>query len=192
MDDCTRIHELMVTTHLFCDIAWLVCTSSITYDSYLYRIQYGWQPSARGYNWATLFLGDINTGNLALQVEGVSNETVKYDREFCGTSTQEWLLWQGLEAIVQVNYRPVLSSERVLQNNKHATVWRKFQRERKIGHSPRWVPDTKTDWLTDCRSQINFNFNSVRLTFPLQLRQCDNFNVNFIITYSNIYSETHA
>jgi hypothetical protein len=40
-------------------------------------------------------------GNLALQVGGVSNETVKYGREFCGTSTQEWLLWQGPEAIVQ-------------------------------------------------------------------------------------------
>jgi hypothetical protein len=22
----------------------------------------------------------------------------------------------------------------------------------------RWAPDTKTDWPTDCRSQINFNF----------------------------------
>jgi hypothetical protein len=26
-------------------------------------------------------------GNLALQVGGVSDETVKYGREFCGTST---------------------------------------------------------------------------------------------------------
>jgi hypothetical protein len=33
-----------------------------------------------------------------------------------------------------VNYRPVLSSEKALQNNKHATVWRKFQGERNIGH----------------------------------------------------------
>jgi hypothetical protein len=38
------------------------------------------------------------------------------------------------EAIVQVNYRPVLSSERAVQNNKAATVQRKFQGERKIGH----------------------------------------------------------
>jgi hypothetical protein len=66
--------------------------------------------------------GGYKYGNLALQVGGVSAETVKYDREFCGTSTQELLLWQGPEAIVQVNYRPVLSSERVLQNNKSATV----------------------------------------------------------------------
>jgi hypothetical protein len=40
-------------------------------------------------------------GNLALQVGGVSDETVKYGREFCGTSAQEWLLWHGSEAIKQ-------------------------------------------------------------------------------------------
>jgi hypothetical protein len=31
----------------------------------------------------------IQYGNLALQVGGVSNEIVKYGREFCGTSIQE-------------------------------------------------------------------------------------------------------
>jgi hypothetical protein len=40
-------------------------------------------------------------GDLALQVRGVSDETVKYDREFCRTSTKERLLWQGPGAIVQ-------------------------------------------------------------------------------------------
>jgi hypothetical protein len=40
-------------------------------------------------------------GNLALQVGGVSDETVKYGREFCWISTQESLFWQGPEAIVQ-------------------------------------------------------------------------------------------
>jgi hypothetical protein len=33
--------------------------------------------------------GDINKGIWPYQVGGVSDETVKYDREFCGTSTQE-------------------------------------------------------------------------------------------------------
>jgi hypothetical protein len=33
--------------------------------------------------------GRYKYGNLALQVGGVSDETVKYGREFCGTSTQE-------------------------------------------------------------------------------------------------------
>jgi hypothetical protein len=35
-----------------------------------------------------MFLG-YKYGNLALQVGGVSDETVKYGREFCGSSTQE-------------------------------------------------------------------------------------------------------
>jgi hypothetical protein len=45
--------------------------------------------------------GGYKYGNLALQVGGVSDETVKYGREFCGTSAQMRLLWQGPEAIVQ-------------------------------------------------------------------------------------------
>jgi hypothetical protein len=36
------------------------------------------------YNLANLFLGDINTGDLALQVGGVSNETVKYGLSSAG------------------------------------------------------------------------------------------------------------
>jgi hypothetical protein len=50
-----------------------------------------------------------------------------------------------------VNYRPVLSSERALQNNKAATVWRKFQGERKIGHGSQmgaWHQDRLADWLS--------------------------------------------
>jgi hypothetical protein len=46
------------------------------------------EPSARGYNWATLFLGDINTETWTSRL-GVSDERVKYGHEFCGTSTQE-------------------------------------------------------------------------------------------------------
>jgi hypothetical protein len=33
--------------------------------------------------------GGYKYGDLALQVGGVSNETVKYGREFCGTSAEE-------------------------------------------------------------------------------------------------------
>jgi hypothetical protein len=48
------------------------------------------EPSARGYNWATLPCSwGYKYRDLALQVGGVSNETVKYGREFGGTSTQE-------------------------------------------------------------------------------------------------------
>jgi hypothetical protein len=57
--------------------------------------------------------GGCKYEDLALQVGGVSNETVKHGLEFCGTSIREWLLWHCPEAIVQVNYRPILSSERM-------------------------------------------------------------------------------
>jgi hypothetical protein len=59
---------------------------------------------------------------------------VKYGHEFCGTSTQEWLLWKGPEAIVQVNYRAILSSERVPHYNKTAIV-------REINEIWSWDPD---------------------------------------------------
>jgi hypothetical protein len=58
----------------------------------------------------------------ALQIGGVSDETVKYGREFWGTLTQECLLWQGSEAIVQVNYRPAFSPERSHRIKKAAIV----------------------------------------------------------------------
>jgi hypothetical protein len=45
--------------------------------------------------------GGYKCGDLALQIGGVTDETVKYGREFCGTSAQEWLLWQGPETILQ-------------------------------------------------------------------------------------------
>jgi hypothetical protein len=34
-----------------------------------------------------------------------------------------------------------------------------FKEKEKSVTGPRWAPDTKTDWPTYCRSQINFNFN---------------------------------
>jgi hypothetical protein len=66
--------------------------------------------------------GGYKYGNLTLQVGGVSNETVKYGREFCGTSTPRVAALARPRNNSTVNYRPVLSSERALQNNKHAAV----------------------------------------------------------------------
>jgi hypothetical protein len=80
-------------------------------------------------------------GDLALQVGGDSIiRTIKYGLESRGTD------WRGPAATV--NYRPVLSSERALQDNKPTTVERKFQGEKLVA-GPRWVPDTQTDWPTD-------------------------------------------
>jgi hypothetical protein len=68
--------------------------------------------------------GEYKYGDLPLKVLGDSNKTIKYS-EFCGTSTQESVLWQGPEAILQVNYRPVLSSERMPHIKKPAIVRQK-------------------------------------------------------------------
>jgi hypothetical protein len=58
-----------------------------------------------------------------------------------------------------VNYRPVLSSERALQNNNTQISEGNFKEKEKLVKGPRWAPGTKADCPTDCRSQINFNFN---------------------------------
>jgi hypothetical protein len=56
------------------------------------------EPSAQGYYWTDLFLedinkamflGDINMATWPSRLWGVSNETVKYGREFCETQTRE-------------------------------------------------------------------------------------------------------
>jgi hypothetical protein len=61
-------------------------------------------------------------GNLALVVGGVSDETVKYDREFCGTFDPRVTALARPRSNCTAYYRPVLSSERAPQNNKPATV----------------------------------------------------------------------
>jgi hypothetical protein len=55
------------------------------------------------------------------------------------------------EPAASVNYRPVISSERALQNNKPATVYKKFQGERTIGRGYQmgaWHQDGLADWLS--------------------------------------------
>jgi hypothetical protein len=65
--------------------------------------------------------GGYKYGDLALQVEGVSGiGIIKYGLESGGTHTPAGLRCRG--PAETVNYRPVLSSERALQNNKPATV----------------------------------------------------------------------
>jgi hypothetical protein len=63
--------------------------------------------------------GGYKYGNLALQVGGFSRiGKIVYGLEFRGTQTRAGLRWRG--PVVTVNYRPILSSERALQNNKPA------------------------------------------------------------------------
>jgi hypothetical protein len=59
-------------------------------------------------------------GDLILQNRGVSNiGIIEYGIEFRGTQTRGGLHWRG--PVATLNYRPVLSSEKGLQN-KLATV----------------------------------------------------------------------
>jgi hypothetical protein len=89
--------------------------------------------------------GGYKYGDLALQIGGVSKiGTIKYGLESRGTQTRAGLRWRGPAATV--NYRPVFSPERALQNNKPL-----LSKENLVS-GPRWVPDTNTDWPTDCRS----------------------------------------
>jgi hypothetical protein len=65
--------------------------------------------------------GGYKYGDLTLQVGGVSrNGTIIYGLESRGTQTRAELRRRGPAATV--NYRPVLLSERALQNNKSPTV----------------------------------------------------------------------
>jgi hypothetical protein len=101
--------------------------------------------------------GGYKYGDLALQVWEVSKiGAIKYGLESRGTQIREALRWRGPAATV--NYRPVLSSERALQITNHNCL-KTISRRKKLVADPRWVPDTKMDWPTDCRSQFKFDFD---------------------------------
>jgi hypothetical protein len=89
---------------------------------------------------------DINT-ELALQVGGVSRiGTIKYGLKSRGSQILAGLRWRGPAATV--NYRPILSSERALQNNKltNPKLFKEnFKEKGKLAAGPSWVPETKTD-----------------------------------------------
>jgi hypothetical protein len=88
--------------------------------------------------------GGYKYGDLALQVGGVSNETVKYGREFCGTSTA----LARPRSNCTVSCRPVLSSGRALQGGKPANLWGGFQGEGKVGRGSR-MGARRLDGLAD-------------------------------------------
>jgi hypothetical protein len=65
-----------------------------------------------GYNWATLFLGDINTGTWPSGWGSLESRTIKCGHEFRRTRTWEWLCWRGPAAVI--NDRLIISSKRML------------------------------------------------------------------------------
>jgi hypothetical protein len=81
--------------------------------------------------------GGYKYGNLALQVGGVSDETVKYGYGICVTQTIELREDPKLQI---ANCRPILSSERAPHRDKAAT----FRQEVISGHKSQGGLDTKT------------------------------------------------
>jgi hypothetical protein len=77
-------------------------------------------------NNSDLLVGNATRILVTLRVVGgdekgsLETETAKYGHESYETGTRKWLRWRGPAAIV--NDRPVLSSERAPQFNKHANV----------------------------------------------------------------------
>jgi hypothetical protein len=65
--------------------------------------------------------GGYKYGDVAFQVGGASDETVKYGLSFAGLRPKSDCSGK-VQKQFTVNYRPVLSSERSLQNKKPATV----------------------------------------------------------------------
>jgi hypothetical protein len=107
-----------------------------------------WCCSARGYNWATLFLGDINTGTWPSRLGESQMRQVKCGLEFCGTLTKEWLLWQGPEAIIQKITDPSSRQRGCYKITNPQLFQENFKEKVKLVAGPRWAPDTKTDWPT--------------------------------------------
>jgi hypothetical protein len=99
----------------------------------------------RGAQCLGVYLGhpwNINTGTSPLGLSRIG--TIKYGLESRGTQTRAGLRWRGPAATV--NYRPVLSSERALQNNKPANCLMKISRKNKDWSrvpdrclTPRWT-----------------------------------------------------
>jgi hypothetical protein len=84
--------------------------------------------------------GGYKYGNLAFQVGGVSDETVKYDHGFYVTRTIEWLQWK-LQTRPLIREGAPQKQDRKFQT---ATFWQEVI----SGHKLQSGLDIKTYWLT--------------------------------------------
>jgi hypothetical protein len=98
-----------------------------------------------GYNWATLFLEDINAGTWP----GILKiEKIKCDHESRWIETRERLRWRG--PATTENYNLLREGAPCQQNHKCLKMI--LKKRKNLFAGPRWVPNTKTDWPTDRRS----------------------------------------
>jgi hypothetical protein len=103
------------------------------------------EPNARGYNWATQFLGEVNTGTGApgwvFPKWGSKIWWVLLDLGLWVTA----LTRTGSSCTCKVQTHPL-----VREGTPHHEICN-FQSERNLVKGSRWEPNAKTDWPTDCR-----------------------------------------
>jgi hypothetical protein len=88
---------------------------------------------------------------MALQVGGVSDETVKYCREFWGTSTQKWLLCQGPEGIYSKITHPTSRQRGRYKITKPQLSETDFKEKEKLvsgSQMDAWHQNRLADWLS--------------------------------------------
>jgi hypothetical protein len=103
-----------------------------------------WEPSARGYRWATLFVGDINTGTRPYRSGSLESETVKCGHVFFGT----WTRRVTLKCASKLQTPPLVREGATQHEDRKCPTAIKI-----------WLwslrPDTRTNWSIDRRSHYN-------------------------------------
>jgi hypothetical protein len=134
-----------------CAVHWTVrLASALCHNFCLYIV-----PNLPRYYYVQIHVFRLQCQMLLLPqtVSTVSNETVRYGLKLDATWTPKWRCWQGPVALVQVNYRPVLSSERAPHTKKPQMSEDNIRGEKEnLVAGPRWRPDTRIYWPTDRRS----------------------------------------
>jgi hypothetical protein len=117
-------------------------------------------PNAYGYNWATLFQVEINTGTWP---SGLRKSQI------LDSKIWSWALREsdpGMTALARPRSNYKLQTHSLVMegtpHKKEPQMSTGNWKEKNLVAGPRWVPDTKTDWPNDRKSSYKFD-----LTFML-------------------------
>jgi hypothetical protein len=107
-----------------------------------------WKPSAWGCNWATLFLGEINTGTWPSMLgESQIWDNNIWSRALLHLDSRKTALGRPSRNCKLQNHPLIREGAPHQQTHNCLTIIK-----RKLVTGPKWVHDTKIDWLTGCRS----------------------------------------
>jgi hypothetical protein len=114
-------------------------------------------PNAKGYNWTTLFLGEINTGAWPSVLASLKNRDNKISsrvpwepdlrKAALAMSRKSWKLQTRILVRGGAPHKQICNCLKIIKGKKLVV-------------GPRWVLDTKTEWPTDRQSWYNFDFAS--------------------------------